>query len=251
MEYHEYSNIFPMIHETELHGLIEDIRANGLRDAITTYQGKILDGRNRHRACEAARVNPIYTEYQGSDPLGFVMSHNLHRRHLTESQRAMAGARMANLKKGGDAGIHKSNTPMGALVPAVTIQRAAELSGSSRKNIERARPIVQNGIEELQDMVETGEVSIRAASEVAKLPKEEQRKAVAGVAKGVKKAARQSRQQEPPKKKRKKSITTEEDVERENQKILAILKTNWAIAPKPIRETFLAWMESQKNTTAA
>lgn len=63
----------------------------------------------------------------------------------------MVGARMANLKKGGDAGIHKTNPPMGGLVPAVSIKRAAELSGSSRKSVERAKQIVTNGIPELQE----------------------------------------------------------------------------------------------------
>jgi hypothetical protein len=71
----------------------------------------------------------------------------MHRRHLTESQRALVGARMANLKKGAN-----QHTPMGVSSPVVTITRAAELSGSSRKSIERAKPIVQSGIEELQDM---------------------------------------------------------------------------------------------------
>jgi hypothetical protein len=47
---------------------------------------------------------------------------------------------------------------MGASIPAISIERAAELSGSSRKSIERAKPIVQSGIQELQDMVDSGEV---------------------------------------------------------------------------------------------
>jgi hypothetical protein len=50
------------------------------------------------------------------------------------------------------------DTPMGASIPAISIERAAELSGSSRKSIERAKPIVQSGIQELQDMVDSGEV---------------------------------------------------------------------------------------------
>lgn len=52
------------------------------------------------------------------------------------AERAMVGARMANLIHGEPGG--EVNAPMGALKPAVTIERAAELSGSSRRNIQRA-----------------------------------------------------------------------------------------------------------------
>jgi len=49
-EFHELANVFPMLQQTELESLAADIRANGQRHAITLYQGKILDGRNRYAA---------------------------------------------------------------------------------------------------------------------------------------------------------------------------------------------------------
>ena len=61
-----------------------------------TYEGiKILDGRNRARACDAAGVTPRYVEFDGKDPAAFVLSQNLARRHLGPSERAMVAARMA------------------------------------------------------------------------------------------------------------------------------------------------------------
>jgi hypothetical protein len=53
---------------------------------------------------------------------------------------------MANLRKGGERGNQYTGgkSPMGALAPAITITRAAELSGSSRKNIQRAKPTAQS-----------------------------------------------------------------------------------------------------------
>ena len=86
---------------------------------------------------------------ESDDPLVFVISHNLHRRHDSENERAMVGARMANLRQGGERGNQYTGgkKPTGDL-PAITIERAAELSGSSKKNIQRAKPIVQSGIPE-------------------------------------------------------------------------------------------------------
>ena len=52
--HHPLANIFPLIEGDALDALVADIRANGLRDAITLYEDKILDGRNRYRACRDA-----------------------------------------------------------------------------------------------------------------------------------------------------------------------------------------------------
>jgi len=196
MEFHEYANIYRMLPDNELQSLADDIKAKGQLLPITSYEGKILDGRNRFRACAIAGLQPRIEEYTGNDPIGLIASLNDHRRHDTANERALVGARMANLKNGQRA------ASMGAGgKTVVTIERAAELSGSSRKNIERAKPIVQNGIPELEDMVNSNKVSIRTGSEVAKLPQEEQRKAVAGGVEGVKEAAKklasETRQPEP------------------------------------------------------
>jgi hypothetical protein len=62
--------------------LVADIMRNGLVSPITKHEDAILDGRNRYRACEQARVTPRFIAYEGDDPLGFVISLNLKRRHL-------------------------------------------------------------------------------------------------------------------------------------------------------------------------
>ena len=86
MEFHEFAGIFPLLEEAELQELAVDIKQKGLIDPVFLYEGKILDGRNRYRACLKAEVEPRFEEYNGDDPVGFVVSKNLKRRHLNQSQ---------------------------------------------------------------------------------------------------------------------------------------------------------------------
>lgn len=96
---HPIADIFPLIQGKDFVDLKTDIKEKGLLEPIWIYQGKILDGRNRFRACQEAGVTIEFREYQGTDPLGFVISLNLKRRHLDESQRAMVAARIAIVSK--------------------------------------------------------------------------------------------------------------------------------------------------------
>lgn len=91
MKIHPIAELFPLMEGEDFDALVQDIRTNGLLEPIWTYQGQILDGRNRFRACEEAAMPPQYREYKGDDPLKFAMSMNLMRRHLNVTQRAFLG----------------------------------------------------------------------------------------------------------------------------------------------------------------
>ena len=84
---HPIASMFPLIGGDELDQLREDIRDHGLREPIVIYEGKILDGRNRWRACIHAGVEPRFERYEGDDPLAYVVSLNLRRRHLSTDQK--------------------------------------------------------------------------------------------------------------------------------------------------------------------
>lgn len=93
LEYHPAANLFPMMPEEEIAELAEDIKRNGQHTAIVLYQGKILDGRNRWEACAIAGVEPRMVTWTGpGSPTEYVLSLNIHRRHLTPSQRSMIAA---------------------------------------------------------------------------------------------------------------------------------------------------------------
>jgi hypothetical protein len=251
MKFHEYANIYRMLPETEMAKLAQSIREKGQLLPITSYEGQILDGRNRYKACEIAGVDPRIEDYTGDDPLGLIASLNDHRRHDSDTERALVGERMASLMHGGDRKSDEIKSPRGPLKPAVTMARAAELAGTSPSQIKRVRKAKRDGIPELVEMLESGDIAPATADYVSSLPEEEQRKAVSGGVAGVKEAAKKAVENAPIKPNRKSSIPNEADIEKENQRIIGNLKTNWSIAPKPIREKFLAWVESTKNSTNA
>ena len=167
MESHEYANLFPMLPDAELQELANDIMAHGLQTLITTYQGKILDGRNRWRACEIAGVTPNSTEYTGDDPLAFVVSGNLHRRHLSESQRGMVAARIADLHPGDN----QHTKEVGSIgLTSKTQEEAAAMLNVGRETVKRARAVVTKGTPELAAAVDAGDITVSAAAALAKLP---------------------------------------------------------------------------------
>src|SRR5262249_5073118 len=105
LEFHPLANRFPLMRGAEFDALVEDIRINGLREPIALYQGKILDGRNRYRACIAADITPDFidlgdlnegqlihprggaADYWIGNPTAYVISANIPRRHLTAEQK--------------------------------------------------------------------------------------------------------------------------------------------------------------------
>jgi phage N-6-adenine-methyltransferase len=169
-EFHPLANLFPLLESEKLEPLAEDIKQKGLQNNIILFEGKILDGRNRYTACELVGVEPRFSEYSGDDPLSYVVSLNLHRRHLTESQRAMVAARVEKLKHGGnrqDANLHVGRA------------EAAEKLNVSTRSVASAKKVQTKGIEELVNAVDQGQVAVSKAVEIADLPKEDQKKTVA------------------------------------------------------------------------
>ena len=95
MNAHPAADLFPVLADNELAELVADINLHGLLHPITVdTSGQVLDGRNRLAACKVAKVKPIFTTYDGDDPIGYVISENLRRRNLTPGQRAQLGSQL-------------------------------------------------------------------------------------------------------------------------------------------------------------
>lgn len=89
-EFHPASDLFPLMVGEEFHSLIEDIRRQNLLEPIKLYEGKILDGRNRYKACLEAGKEPCFVDLpEDINPWEYVWSENAERRHLQEGQKAI------------------------------------------------------------------------------------------------------------------------------------------------------------------
>lgn len=75
-----------------------------------------------------------------ADAVGYVASLNLHRRHLTESQRGMVAAKLANLEQGRPSA-KAANLPDSG----VTQQRAAEMLNVSERTVRAASKVKDDG----------------------------------------------------------------------------------------------------------
>src|SRR5262245_4683581 len=99
---HPAADIFPEMNAQAFASLKADIAAQGQKERIKLYHGRILDGRHRYRACVELGIEPLTEDITGlvDDPVAYVLSLNLERRHLSTGQRAMVAARVANIKFG-------------------------------------------------------------------------------------------------------------------------------------------------------
>lgn len=91
---HPAADLFPLMEGQPFKELVKDIEKNGLLQPVILHEGKILDGRNRARACEELDLEFKIKEWdgKGDSPTAWVLSTNLQRRHLTQSQKAIIAA---------------------------------------------------------------------------------------------------------------------------------------------------------------
>ena len=195
IEFHPLANIFPLIEGEDFEKLVADVRQHGLIEPITLLGRQILDGRNRYRACVAAKIlpesldeitatqikhfkqfvaagAPVPTQDQLLD---YVVSRNLHRRQMNDDQRRMVAARMVNLRAGRPA---EDKSPQFA---AISREQAAKLLTTDEPGVERARSVLAHAVSEVVEMVDAGRVTVAAAAEIAQQPVERQAEIVASL----------------------------------------------------------------------
>lgn len=168
-ELHPLCTLFPRLSGAEFDVLREDIKVNGLRSPIVLHQGMILDGGNRYRACIEAGIEPVFSVFEGGNLVSFVLSANLHRRHMTTGQQA---AIVASAQDWAQAQAHGGNrrADQVATLPLETIKSRAAESGASERT-QRMADKVARADPELAKRVAHGEMSLpKAVQQIAPKP---------------------------------------------------------------------------------
>lgn len=164
-ELHPLCTLFPRMSGAEFDALRDDIAANGLNQPIVLHGGMILDGGNRYRACIEAGVAPKFAEFNGDNLVSFVLSSNLHRRHMSAGQQA---AIVASAQDWATAQAHGGNRSSAHVSTCLdTTEKRAAQSGASISTQRRADAVAKAS-PELAQKVAHGEVSLpKAVQEVA------------------------------------------------------------------------------------
>lgn len=157
-ELHPLCTLFPRMAGAEFSALVDDIEANGLRQPIVTHGGMILDGGNRYRACLEAGIEPTFVEFEGDNLVSFVLSANLHRRHMSAGQQAAIVASAQDWGKAQTVGKPKSDN----IDQLATVDQRAAQSGASRSTQKMADKVAKEA-PELAKQVAHGEVSLPKA----------------------------------------------------------------------------------------
>lgn len=202
-ENHEAANIFPLDDE-HMDELAADIKAHGLREPIHIFEDRILDGRRRWMACRIAGVKPTTVEVETDDPVAYVISLNLHRRHLSVSQQSMVAGRArkfydeAAKERQKSAGGDHSKALMANLPQALGTARdlAGKAVGVSGKSVEYSTAVLTKGTPALIAAVDSDKIAVSTAARMTALAPDAQDQFVAN-ARGNRKKTRTIKRVEP------------------------------------------------------
>ncbi len=173
---HPLSELFPDMDEGAYAAFAADMAKDGYdnKQPILLYQGKVMDGWQRHRAAVAKDKMPTFENYKGDNPLGEVIRRNMSRRHLSVSQRAMIAAKLSTRHDGEN----KSGIPPIGGMPESSHPQCVHMLKVSLRSIERAEAVLTKGTPELQQAVAEGDVSVSDGAAIADKPPDVQNAAL-------------------------------------------------------------------------
>ena len=164
MERHPLSAAFPDMDHEDFEELLSSIKAHGQREPITVFEGQVLDGWHRYRACKELDISPMTTEFDGDDPVAFVIDLNLQRRHLSPSQKALSVVTCNAWRSVGApiipprGGIHCHRDDN-----STSAKEMAKRAGVGTRTVERAKEVVTKGDKETVEKVKKGALTLSEA----------------------------------------------------------------------------------------
>lgn len=150
---HPAADLFPMHDSDTFEALVLDMAEHGQREDIVLYEGQCLDGRNRLMACERLGIEPSTWVYPGADPVAYVLSANLHRRHLTTSQKVVAAVKAL---------------PLLEAESGCAVETIAKRMGTSVRSVQRGQRIADKA-PELFELMADGVIETAAAERALRL----------------------------------------------------------------------------------
>ncbi|MFI8695652.1 hypothetical protein [Dietzia maris] len=180
---HPVASLFPLMDDSDLRALADDIRDNGQQSHVVVAWADesktetiLLDGRNRTLACELLGTDPnvelfspVFIPLDDFGPM--IVSWNLHRRHMSASQRAMVAAGYerifaAEAEKRMKAGMKpdpEESLPQGGGRAPQATDKAGDLFNVSGRSVRDAKFVAESD-PELAERVRADEVSVSAAA---------------------------------------------------------------------------------------
>jgi len=175
-EQHLLGRLLPAMGQDDFQRFAAGIAARGLDEEIVLYQGKILDGWSRYRACQAVRVEPRFREFAGDDPMAYVLSKNVERRHMSpvqilkvlEAARPVLEAEAVARKRAGVRDRAVSDLGKNSSQGGRVSEQIAKMAGVSMATVKDYHAVQTQASPQLKEAVDGGEVAISDAAEVAR-----------------------------------------------------------------------------------
>lgn len=160
---HRFAQLVDMADQFELERLKGSIKANGLRQKPTLYNGEILDGRNRVYVMTQLGMPIEFDTFEGDEPAALQFALDMcERRDLNGAQRALMYQRAVKVAK--------------EIAKRLQIERRQirlpVVDPSDKEHTEYAQ---EHGTADLVVLLESGQIEASDAAAVAKLSEDEQK----------------------------------------------------------------------------
>ena len=169
----EFEALIPPLSPEEFQQLEENCLSEGIRDALITWNGVLIDGHNRFRI--AAKHGLKWTEKQmdftdREDAIRWIIRNQLGRRNLSLYDRSILALKLkpAIAEKAKENQGSRTDICQKSDKSIDTKKELAKVAGVSHDTIHKVETIQNSGDQRLIDEVRSGETSINRAYQVVK-----------------------------------------------------------------------------------